>query len=293
MTNQASIVEDFWLAIARNDRTGVEAAVTSIKAPLVALSGIRSFELVEEEDQQAEMFEEVGTGTLTKTPRAVMPDTPVATVDAWNAEVAVSLVVVSKSLTCGARTSDGEVDFLACAGVAERPGGGGCGWTMHELGGKDSKKKTVLKMDLPEQGGGYAISVKSSGSKVQRPKIFLLPTLCKVNPPYPKTIKWDISLLAFKFKAREWKLFIEVYQGPSWFTLVWTRAGERGPQEPPFALVIPPYRAPGPMRMMTFPPRLLAALNSSPQGPVCRFTHFGPARTCCQEHLLWRLSKRG
>ncbi len=88
-------------------------------------------------------------GMLTRFPRAVMPNTLLAMLDAWNAEVGVSLIVVSKSKTCGAWVSDDEVDFLACAGTIDCPGGGGCGWTMHELGGKDSKKRTVVKMDLP------------------------------------------------------------------------------------------------------------------------------------------------
>ncbi len=206
----------------------------------MSVSGTYSFELVEGEEQQAEMIEE-GTGTLAESPRAVMPDTLAATVDAWNAEAGVSLVVVSKRETCGARVSDGEVDFLACAGMLERLGGGGCGWTMHELGGKDSKKRMVVKMYLPESGEAYAIFVKSSGSTIQRPKIFSLPILLKADLPYPKTIEWDLLLLSFKFKAREWKLFIKAYQGPCWFALVWARANERGPQEHPLSLEIPQY----------------------------------------------------
>jgi hypothetical protein len=47
MTDRASIVEDFWLAIARNDRPGAEAVATCIEAPLVSISGTYSFELVE------------------------------------------------------------------------------------------------------------------------------------------------------------------------------------------------------------------------------------------------------
>jgi hypothetical protein len=50
MTDQASLIEDFWLAIGRNDREGVEAAVASIEPPLVALSSTYSFEMVDEEE---------------------------------------------------------------------------------------------------------------------------------------------------------------------------------------------------------------------------------------------------
>ncbi len=149
--------------------------------------------------------------------------------------------MVLKRETCGARVSDGEVNFLACTGMLERPGGGGCGWTMHELRGKDSKKRMVVKMDLPESGEAYAIFIKSSGSTIQCPKIFLLPILLKADHPYPKTIKWDLPLLSFKFKAREWKLFIEAYQVPCWFALVWACANEPSPQERPLSLEIPQY----------------------------------------------------
>jgi hypothetical protein len=145
--DQASIIEDFWLAIARNDRAAAEAAATQIEALLVSVLASYSFELVEEEDQQVETGEK-HAGTLTGSPREVIPDTPVAMVDAWNAEVGVSLIVVSKSKNCGARVLDGKVDFLACAGAMDCPGGGGCGWTTHELGGKDTKNRTVVKMDL-------------------------------------------------------------------------------------------------------------------------------------------------
>ncbi len=52
-----------------------------------------------------------------------MPDTPTEAVTAWNMEALVALVVVSKGEICGARVSDGEVDFLACAGTVDCPGG--------------------------------------------------------------------------------------------------------------------------------------------------------------------------
>ena len=219
---RVSLVEDFWLAVARNDRAGAEAAAASIEVPLVALGSAYSFELVKDEVPRGE-DEEEDTGTLIENPRAVMPDTLVATVDAWNAEVGVSLVVVSKIKTCGARVSGGDVDFLACAGDNERPGSGGCGWTTHELGGRDSNKKAVVKMVFPKRGDGYAILVKSSGGKIQRPKIFSLPILLKDDLPFPDTIEWDLPLLSFKFKAQEWKLFFEGYQGRAWFVDLWTR----------------------------------------------------------------------
>ncbi len=86
--------------------------------------------------------------------------------------------------------------------------------------GKDSKKRMVVKMDLPDQGEAYAILVRASGSSVQCPKAFLLLILLKADLHFSKTIKWDLPLLSFKFKVREWKLFIKAYQGSSWFALI-------------------------------------------------------------------------
>ncbi len=107
----------------------------------------------------------------------------------------MSLIVVSRQETCGAWVTDGEVDFLACAGGMDCPGGMSCGWTTHKLGGKDAKKWTVLKMDPPERGEAFAILVKPSGSSVQRTKVFSKPVLPRSHLPYPKTIDWDLPLL--------------------------------------------------------------------------------------------------
>ncbi len=81
-------------------------------------------------------------------------DTPKATVDAWNLSDRVALLLLSKDEICAARVTDGEVDFLACAGALDCPGGTSCGWTTHATGGKDAKGRLVLKMKLPEGGGG-------------------------------------------------------------------------------------------------------------------------------------------
>jgi hypothetical protein len=151
-----------------------------------------------------------------------MPDTPTSTVDAWNLEIRVSLIVVSRQETCEARVMDGEVDFLACAGGMDCPGETFCGWTTHELGGKDPKKWTVLKMDLPEWGEAFAILVEPLGSSVQCPKVFSKPILPRSHLPYPKTIDWELPLLLIKLTAREWKYLIEGYKGRDWFVGIWT-----------------------------------------------------------------------
>ena len=44
-----------------------------------------------------------------------LADTPKATIDAWNAEDRMALVLVSSNEIFGARFADGEVDFLVRA----------------------------------------------------------------------------------------------------------------------------------------------------------------------------------
>ena len=115
MTDRTSVVADFWLAVARNNHEEAQNAVCHLDVSIVSISLAYSFEMVEGEERLAEVVEQE-IGALVGPVRVVMPDTPTSTADAWNAEVGVSLVVVSKHETCAARLRDGEVDFLACAG---------------------------------------------------------------------------------------------------------------------------------------------------------------------------------
>ena len=118
----------------------------------------------------------VKTGALS--PKNLTLDTSVATVEAWNAEMLVALRLVCDADICGARTADGEVNFLACGAPLDRVGGTSCGWATHKTGRKDGKQHNVLKMELPEQGGKafvIPVPIKSSGSTVKRPKVFLRP----------------------------------------------------------------------------------------------------------------------
>ena len=206
MNDRTSVVADFWLAVARNNYEEAQNAVHHL-IPVVSISSAYSFEMVEGDERLVEV--EQDTGALAGPVWGVMPDTLTSTVDAWNAEVGVSLVVVSKRETCAARLVDGEVDFLACAGPLDRPGGTSCGWATHELGGKDSKRRSVIKMDLPKKGSVFAIQVKPSGSSVVRLKVFSLPILHKNQLPYPQSIDWALPLTTFWFKAREWRFVIE------------------------------------------------------------------------------------
>ncbi len=97
----------------------------------------------------------------------------------------VVLVLISSNEICGAEVTEGEVNFLVCAGVLDCPGGTSCSLTTHVTGGTDAKGHLVVKMDLPQGGGKvFAIPVKTSGSGIKRPKIFSLPTLPQVDLSY-------------------------------------------------------------------------------------------------------------
>jgi len=89
-------------------------------------------------------------------------------------------------------------------------------------GGKDSKRRSVIKMDLPEKGSLFAIQVKPSGSSVVRPKVFALPILRENQLPYPQLIDWALPLTTFRFKAREWRFVIEGYKGSGWIAALIT-----------------------------------------------------------------------
>jgi hypothetical protein len=219
MQAEVPVAEEFWLAIARNDRAVAQEVIDRLELPLVAISTF-SFEEVRGElldSQEREPLEQSGAqGALS--PKLVSSDTPKATVDAWNLSDHVALLLVSKDEICVAGVTDGEVDFLACACALDRPRGTSCGWATHATGGKDAKGRLVLKMKLPEGGGVvFAIPVKASGSAVKRPKIFSLPTLALEDLPYSVLAEgWDETLRTLKLCAREWKFFIEIYQGASW-----------------------------------------------------------------------------
>jgi hypothetical protein len=166
-TDKTLAVADFWLAVGKNNLAEAEAAVRRHDAPLVAVSSSYSFDLVEaEEEQQAKVLKDSGALGST-TPRGVIPGTPTSTIDAWNADVGVSLVVASKGDKCGARVSEGEVNFLACTGPNECQGGSGCGFTTHELGGKDSLKRPVVKMIFPEMGCDPRQAIGELGQEVE------------------------------------------------------------------------------------------------------------------------------
>ncbi len=241
-----------------------------------------SFEEVEGEDEggreQVAPPLAVDTGT---SPKNLTSDTPVATVEAWNTEVLVALRLVGDTDICGARTADGEVDFLACGAPLDRVGGTSCGWATHETGGMDGKRRSVLKMDLPKQGGkAFVIPVKSSGSAVKRPKVFSRPILAQADLPYETlTQGWDESLQNLKLRAREWKYFLEAYPGASSIFRLWG-AGEKGStfvQPPPPASDVPsPRMGPGGYDPEDFADALDADLGPSTPRRGQGSAHLGP-----------------
>jgi hypothetical protein len=157
------------------------------------------------------------SGALTPRGVTVMPDMPMEAVNAWNCDTLVTLLFVTKDEICGAGVGDGEVDFLGCAKKLDRIGGSLCGMTIHQMDGKDSKKRNILKMTLSHQGGVFVIPVATSNSTVKRPKMFSSPILPQASLPYNVFNKgWDATLSTFCLWAREWKFLIEAYPGEVW-----------------------------------------------------------------------------
>ena len=75
MNDRASVVADFWLAVARNNLEEAQNAVRRLDVPVVSVSSAYSFEMVEGEERPAEVEQE-DTGALVGPVRGFMPDTP-------------------------------------------------------------------------------------------------------------------------------------------------------------------------------------------------------------------------
>ena len=157
------------------------------------------------------------SGALTMRGITVMPNAPTEAVNAWNPDTLVTLLLMTKDEICEARLGDGEVDFLVCAKKLDQVGGLSCRMSTHQTGGKDSKKRNVLKMTLPPQGGVFVIPVVASNSTVKCPKMFSSPILPQASLPYNVFNKgWDATLSTIRLRAREWKFLIEAYPGEVW-----------------------------------------------------------------------------
>jgi hypothetical protein len=268
MNEEVPVAEEFWLTLARNDRAEAHKVIKCLDLPLVATSTF-SFEEIEGEfhdAQERETLEQRGAqGALS--PKLVSADTPMATIDAWNATDCVALLLVSSNEICGAQVMDGEVDFLTCARALDCPGGTSCRWTTHATGGKDVKGHLVLKMKLPEGGRKvFAIPVKTSRSAVKQPKIFSLPMLAQVDLPYNILAKgWDETLTTLKLCAREWKFFIEIYRGPSWLLGLLNGRGVTGVTGERRSLDVPsPRMGKGGYDPKDFEDKLLSGVPCSP-----------------------------
>ena len=62
MTDRASVVADFWLAVARNNLEEAQNAVRRLDVPVVSVSSAYSFEMVEGEERPAEVEQEDTAG---------------------------------------------------------------------------------------------------------------------------------------------------------------------------------------------------------------------------------------
>ena len=103
---ELTIVEEFWLAIGRNNRTLAKQIAAQLDVPPVVLSAY-SFKMVEEDEGEEAV--DVGarhqveeSGALTPRGVTVMPDTPTEAVNACNRDTLVTLLLVTKDEICGA-----------------------------------------------------------------------------------------------------------------------------------------------------------------------------------------------
>jgi hypothetical protein len=87
----------------------------------------------------------------------------------------------------------------------------------HETGGKDAKKRNILKISLLDKEEVYAITVNASRSLVKRSKIFSILVLPQDKLPYNIfNTGWNETLTTICLMAREWKYLIEAYPGETW-----------------------------------------------------------------------------
>ncbi len=95
---EVAVAEEFWLTLMRNDREEAQAVVNHLDLPLVMTSTF-SFDEVEGKLQDAQERQPLkpqgNAGTLS--PKVVSQDTPMATVDVWNATDCGTLVLVSSN----------------------------------------------------------------------------------------------------------------------------------------------------------------------------------------------------
>ncbi len=101
-----TIAEEFWLVMCQNDRTLAKQIAAQLDVPPVILSAY-SFKMVEEDKGEEAVdlgaCRQVGeSGALTPRGVTVMPDTPTEAVSAWNCEMLVTLLLVTKDKICGA-----------------------------------------------------------------------------------------------------------------------------------------------------------------------------------------------
>jgi hypothetical protein len=173
----SSLAEEFWAALATNDRNGAQQVVDRLALPPVETSAFL-FEEVEGELEQVRGEEGGDGGSGALSPKAVNSDTPVAVVETWNSDVRVALVLVSKDEICGARVSDGEVDFHACAGASigrvEPPVDGPRTRLMEKTprGAKSSRWNFLLP------GSGHSLSPSSRQARPSSTRRFSLFRSC-------------------------------------------------------------------------------------------------------------------
>lgn len=222
--NANSVAARFWEAIANGDPVGASWAAEELhETPFVA-SPTFSF--------PDEPFSGLGRETVAEegeiflSPRNVEPDTPQATVEAWNKPGKVGFVVVTWN-------ADGTVDFFACGLEKDA-----CTTFTH-------KGTAVVSAILPDDDlGALAVEVVRTSKNVKA-KYFSRPLVPLALIPEPCRNEQRMSIvLSLKHPSRVMKVLLENYVGYQQMELFMGGARPEVAQRPtlPPAITIPSPR---------------------------------------------------
>ena len=208
----------FWTAIVAGDALAAKEAGDSLNAvPRVAAP---TFEFPEDSPSSrasattgaAAVASAAAAGeSLVSSPRMVEPDTPGTTLSAWNNGTKVGVMVINKSLVCGARTvTEGANDFMACALSPTA-----CTTFTHK--GRDGSGKPTIYLNLPlDDSSVFVIRVRASSQSVSQ-RVFSRPLLPFTLFPVDFRDEVRLRILtSLKFPARVWKVLFEGHEGYDW-----------------------------------------------------------------------------
>ena len=232
-STEASSASRFWTAIVAGDPAAAAAAGDSlVHLPFVTTP---SFEFPE-----SSVLGAIGVAAAASAaaagespvlpPLTVHPDTPQATLSAWNANTRVHLMVVQKTVVCGARVvSEGKEDFIACASAS-------CETFSHR------GKKPEYYVDLPlSDVKVFVVRVRAS-TQTALPRIFSKPMLPFTSFPVEFRDEKRLGiLLGLKLYARVWKFLLKAHLGYDWMSdLAYDRTDPMLSGQPPMVSIPSP-----------------------------------------------------